>query len=59
MSVIRFPSRRSAVWIVHEAHGSVCVVYGSHGWLYGSRADAVVAALHLAAIHQCPIREQA
>jgi hypothetical protein len=56
---IRFPLRRlSAVLIVHErdGHGWLTLV-GNHGWLFGSRADAIAEAQWLARNLGLPVRE--
>jgi hypothetical protein len=58
-TVIRYPLRRSfAIWLLREA-GAWLVVSGDHGWLFGSRREAISEARRLAQIFNDPIREVA
>jgi hypothetical protein len=58
-SVVRFPLRRVAsILIVRERDsGGWLALAGSHGWLFGSRADALAEAKWLARNLALPIRE--
>jgi hypothetical protein len=38
-AVIRFPTRKSAIWIIHNGP-SWLVVVGNHGWEHGTRDGA-------------------
>jgi hypothetical protein len=56
-SVIRFPPHHlAAVWILPLAESGWLVLLGAHGWLHGSRADALEDARWLAANVKLPIR---
>ncbi len=57
MSVLRFPARHAAVFLVSEPLGGVYVIFGNHGLLFGSAADAVKEARRIAAAHGLPVRE--
>jgi hypothetical protein len=50
MTIIRFPLRRIAsILVVRERDGDGWLaLVGSHGWLFGSRADAIAEARWLA-----------
>jgi hypothetical protein len=55
--VIRFPPRCShAIWITREDTAWI-VLAGAHGWLHGSRSDALATARWLARNLGFPIRE--
>jgi len=57
--ICRFPLRGvAAVLIVRERDGEGWLaLYGSCGWLFGSRADAVAEAKSLACNFNMPVRE--
>ena len=57
--MIRFPLRRVAsVLIVPDRDGGEWLALaGSHGWLCGSRADAIAEAKWLARNFNLPVRE--
>jgi hypothetical protein len=59
MTVIRFPPHRSAcVWLLQAREGGGWLVLArGHGWLHGSRSDALKTARWLAANLGFPIRE--
>lgn len=56
MSVVRFPSQRSAVWVVPEPLGGSYVIVGSFGWLFGSWAEALVEARRIGRALRLPVR---
>jgi hypothetical protein len=58
-AIIRFPVRPSAaIFICRERDGEGWLTLaGSHGWLFGSRADANVEARWLAKNFGLPVRE--
>jgi hypothetical protein len=54
--VIRFPGRHIAcVWLLREGVGFLVLARG-HGWLHGSRSEAIADAQWLAANLGLPIR---
>jgi hypothetical protein len=59
--IIRFPPRRSAaVWLFEAREGDGWLVLArGHGWLHGSRLDALADARWLAHNLGYPIRELA
>jgi hypothetical protein len=59
-AVVRFPPRRSAaVWLLQGRDGGWLVLARGHGWLHGSRLDALADARWLARNLGFPIRELA
>ena len=57
MSVVRFPARHhAAVFVTPEPLGGWYAVLGSHGWLFGSRRQAIAEAQELARVFQLPFR---
>jgi hypothetical protein len=57
-AVIRFPPRRSAaVWLLQPREGGWLVLARGHGWLHGSRSDALANASWLARNLDLSIRE--
>ena len=57
MNLIRFPLRRSAaVWVLREEPAWL-VLAGEHGWLVGSRDEAIAEARWLGKNLTLPIRE--
>jgi hypothetical protein len=57
MSLHRFPSRLSCIWLIREELGGWLVVAGSFGWLHGSYNEAMDEAVRLARSLQITIRE--
>jgi hypothetical protein len=58
--IIRFPSRRdAAVWLLQAREGGWLVLTRGHGWLHGSRSDALETARWLARNLGFSIRESA
>jgi hypothetical protein len=57
--LFRFPPRRAiAIWVVEERNGDGWLaIAGSHGWLFGSRADATAEARWLSHNLGLPVRE--
>jgi hypothetical protein len=56
-NIVRFPRRNSfVIWLLREANAWL-VVSGDHGWLFGSRREAISEAHRLARIFNDPIRE--
>ncbi|MPZ57505.1 MAG: hypothetical protein GEU91_13590 [Rhizobiales bacterium] len=49
-AVIRFPSRQVGAVFVLREEAAWLVLLRSHGWLFGSRRDALVEARELAAM---------
>jgi hypothetical protein len=48
-AIVRFPARRiAAVWIMQTSEGAWLVLARGHGWLHGSRSDALANANWLA-----------
>jgi hypothetical protein len=59
-AVVRFPARRGAVvWLLQASEGGWLVLARGHGWLHGSRLDALADARWLAHNLGYPIRELA
>ena len=56
-SILEFPARRYSVIRVEREGPAWLVIVREHGWLHGSRQDALAEAGELAAIHAMPIRE--
>jgi hypothetical protein len=57
-AVVRFPARRiAAVWLLQASEGGWLVLARGHGWLHGSRSDALANARWLARNFGFPIRE--
>ena len=58
MSVVRFPLRRiAAILVTRERNGEGWLALaGSHGWLFGSRAEALQEAAWLARNLDLPVR---
>jgi hypothetical protein len=57
-AIIRFPPRRTAVWITQE-DGAWLVLAGAHGWLHGDYPEALADARWLARNLALPIRRAA
>jgi hypothetical protein len=58
LNLIRFPPRRSGVvWLLRAHEGGWLVLASGHGWLHGSRSDALATARWLAGNLGLPIRE--
>jgi hypothetical protein len=59
VGIIRFRLRRiAAILICRERDGAGWLALaGSHGWLFGSRADAIAEARSLAHNLELPVRE--
>jgi hypothetical protein len=56
VTMIRFPARRGAcVWIMREGRAWLVVALG-HGWLFGSRGEALADARWLARTLGLPVR---
>jgi hypothetical protein len=55
---IRFPRRRAAIFIVVDDEGGWLTLVGSHGWLFGSRQEALTEAWWLSKNLGLPIRYQ-
>jgi hypothetical protein len=59
-TIIRFPPRHAAVvWLLQAHQGGWLVLARGHGWLHGSRLDALADARWLAHNLGYPIRELA
>jgi hypothetical protein len=58
-TVVRLPSRRSAVFITREPLGGFYVVIGSYGWLFASLAEAWPEAQRIASRLGVAIRMEA
>jgi hypothetical protein len=52
----RFPYRRVAAVLVFQADDGWLALAGSHGWLFGSRAEALQEASWLARNLNLPVR---
>lgn len=56
--VVRLPPRRrSAIFVCADRDGAWLTLAGEHGWLFGSRADAIIEAQWLSENFGVPVRE--
>jgi hypothetical protein len=57
-ALLRFPIRRLRVVLITPAcEGGWFVLVGAHGWIFGSRADAIAEAQWLSENFGLPVRE--
>jgi hypothetical protein len=51
------PRRRSAIFVCADRDGAWLTLAGAHGWIFGSRADAIAEARWLGNNLGLPVRE--
>jgi hypothetical protein len=55
-NVVRLPPRRrAAIFVCADGHGAWLTLAGAHGWIFGSRADAIAEARWLSRNYGLPV----